>query len=77
MASVANLAVFQRNWACFCGVAGFFRACGLLVLIEICLFFGLDFFQIFVLRLLFFKFYGTFAVSVSAKQPKGILGVFL
>jgi len=58
--SVANHAVFQRIWACFFVVLrACLMACGLLVcglvLIEICLYFGLVFMQISVLWIAFFQ----------------------
>jgi len=52
----------------FCGVAVFLKTCGLLVfglvLIEICLFFKLAVYRFLFCGLLFFKFYGTFSVSI-------------
>jgi len=75
-ASVTNLAVFPRIWVCFfCGFAVFWGDCGLLVfgfvLIEICLFFGLVFRRFLFCGLLFFKFYGTFAVSIYCVRHIG------
>jgi len=60
ISSDVNLAVFPRNWACFfVELRVFMKACGLLVfglvVNEICLFFGLVFFQISVLWIAFFQ----------------------
>jgi len=55
--SVANLAFSPRIWACFSVELRFFlKTCGLLVLIEICLFFGLVFCRVLFCRLLFSQF---------------------
>jgi len=60
---------FSREFGLFFVEFPFFlKICGLLlfglVLIEIYLHFVLVFLQISVLRVAFFKFYGTFAVSI-------------
>jgi len=69
ISSVVNLAVFPRNWTCFfVELRVFLKACGLLVfglvVNEICLLFGLVFCRFLFCGLLFFKFYGTFALSI-------------
>jgi len=55
----------------FCGFAGFLKAGELLVfglvLIKICLFFGIVFCSFLYYGLLFFKFYGHFALSIYCK----------
>ena len=68
---VANLAFFPRIWACFfVDLRGFLKTCGLLVLIKICLVFGLVFCRFLYCGLLFYKFYGYFSFSTCYCKTK-------
>jgi len=60
---------FSPNWGLFfVDLNAFLKTCGLLGFAESCLFFA-DF----VVRLcFFFKFYGTFAVSIYCKRNLGV-----
>jgi len=52
-AVLPTLLLSREFWLVFCGFAFFLMTCGLLVLIEICLFLGLFFCRFMYCRLLF------------------------